>query len=91
MKVSKIQQIQSVQKYNHQQERAAEHNKNKVESRADQVQISEEAKLLQQAATDPQKLEQLQRLKREVDAGTYHVDAGKLAEKLLPHFMKEQK
>jgi negative regulator of flagellin synthesis FlgM len=55
----------------------------------DQVQISEEAmKLLESqgaAAVDPARIKQIEELKNAVSTGTYTVDAGKVADKLLPY------
>ncbi|MNL85053.1 Anti-sigma-28 factor, FlgM [compost metagenome] len=55
----------------------------------DQVEISSEAKELQEATGAVQTEEQVRRieeLKNSVSAGTYHVDARQLAEKLFPYF-----
>lgn len=52
--------------------------------KTDQVQISEEAKAML-ASRQPESAERKQRiqeLKNEVASGTYHVDAGKIADKL---------
>ncbi|KIL36692.1 flagellar synthesis anti-sigma-D factor [Cohnella kolymensis] len=56
--------------------------------RKDEVQFSAEAmELLGAARTeDPNRAERIDQLKKEVASGTYKVDAGKLAEKLLPFF-----
>jgi len=53
------------------------------EAARDEVRISEEAKGLLEA--DQERVERIQELKRSVQAGTYHVDARKVAEKLLPY------
>lgn len=119
MKISNIQPIQSVQKYQHNQERPAA--KGRSAKKEDQVQISDKAKELlknKQAPTDPAqtesvkssgsaqtaetqttqstkssvesaRAEKLQRIKQELANGTYEVDAGKLAEKLLPVLLRE--
>lgn len=56
----------------------------------DGVQFSEEAmKLLESqgtAATDPARAAKLNELKASVTTGTYKIDAGLVAEKLLPYF-----
>lgn len=57
--------------------------------RKDEVSISTEAMELlqaQESAQDPGRLKRIEELKAQVSAGTYHVDAGKLAEKLVPYF-----
>ncbi|MGG1614568.1 MULTISPECIES: flagellar biosynthesis anti-sigma factor FlgM [Paenibacillus] len=55
----------------------------------DQVSISLEAKgMLEEykKVQDPQRIERIAKLKEEVSSGTYHVEAGKIAEKLAPYF-----
>ncbi|MEK3883901.1 flagellar biosynthesis anti-sigma factor FlgM [Paenibacillus sp. PL2-23] len=56
----------------------------------DEVQISAAAKemLSTSKLSDAERSERISRLKSEVASGTYHVDAGKIAEKLLP-FIRE--
>ncbi|MGG4554832.1 flagellar biosynthesis anti-sigma factor FlgM [Paenibacillus humicus] len=57
--------------------------------RKDEVSISTEAMELLQAqenAKDPARLKRIEELKSQVSSGTYHIDAGKLAEKLVPYF-----
>ncbi|WP_424766650.1 flagellar biosynthesis anti-sigma factor FlgM [Paenibacillus sp. sgz302251] len=56
----------------------------------DEVQISAAAKemLTTSRAQDPERSKQIEQLKRSVASGTYHVEAGKIAEKLLP-YLKE--
>lgn len=53
----------------------------------DQIQISSEAKELLEAnvAQSTSQAEKVQQLKQSVATGTYHVEAGKIAEKLLPY------
>jgi negative regulator of flagellin synthesis FlgM len=53
----------------------------------DEVQISAEAKemLTTSKLNGTERAEQLEQLKKSVASGTYHVDAGKIAEKLLPY------
>lgn len=54
----------------------------------DEVQFSAEAMELlgAQRAEDPNRAQRIESLKKEVSSGTYEVDAGKLADKLLPFF-----
>ena len=55
----------------------------------DQVSISSEAKEMLEAdiqVHDPKRAERIQELKGAVSSGTYHVESGKLAEKLAPYF-----
>ncbi|RAV03110.1 flagellar biosynthesis anti-sigma factor FlgM [Paenibacillus sp. YN15] len=54
-----------------------------VKKRTDEVQISSEAKEL----LNVQNSKKLEELKQAVSTGTYHVEAGKIAEKLWP-FLK---
>lgn len=63
----------------------------KMERRKDEVSISSEAiEMLaaQERGTDPERAKRIQDLKQQVSSGTYHVDAGKIAEKLMPYFKK---
>jgi negative regulator of flagellin synthesis FlgM len=57
------------------------------EKKKDEVTISPEAKELQelQAADAELNLKKVEDLKQAVQTGTYHVDAGNIAEKLLPY------
>ncbi|MFU1796313.1 flagellar biosynthesis anti-sigma factor FlgM [Paenibacillus azoreducens] len=63
----------------------------KLERRKDEVSISSEAiEMLeaQERNIDPERVQRIQDLKQQVSTGTYHVEAGKIAEKLLPYFKK---
>jgi negative regulator of flagellin synthesis FlgM len=51
----------------------------------DEVQISSEAKRLLGAQNSEEHLKRIEDLKQSVSTGTYHVDAGKIADKLLPY------
>lgn len=57
-------------------------------SKKDEVQISQAAQELLESsrAEGSERAEQIKALKQAVQTGTYHVEAGKLAEKLLPFF-----
>ncbi|MBN2980637.1 flagellar biosynthesis anti-sigma factor FlgM [Cohnella algarum] len=58
-------------------------------SRRDEVQISEEAKELlgaQRSGGDADRAKKIEALKNEVSSGTYFLEAGKIAEKMLPFF-----
>ncbi|MNP65363.1 Anti-sigma-28 factor, FlgM [compost metagenome] len=55
----------------------------------DQVSISNEAQEMLEAHSqvkDPKHAERIQELKTAVSTGTYHIEANKLAEKLVPYF-----
>jgi len=56
-------------------------------SRKDEVQISSEAQEMLESsrAESSERAERVKELKHAVQTGTYHVEAGKLAEKLLPY------
>ncbi|MGN8770375.1 flagellar biosynthesis anti-sigma factor FlgM [Paenibacillus barengoltzii] len=57
--------------------------------RKDEVSISAEAKELlkaQEVGIDPARAERIEELKAQVSAGTYQVEARKLADKLVPYF-----
>lgn len=58
--------------------------------RVDEVHISEEAKRLLDAreAQQTERIRKLETLRQEVASGTYYVEAGKIAEKLLPFLLK---
>lgn len=62
----------------------------KKSTRKDEVSISDEAIQLLQAQntgkTDAERAIKIDSLKQQVSAGTYQVDAAKLAEKLAPYF-----
>lgn len=61
---------------------------NQKSSKKDEVQISQAAQELLESsrAEGSERAEQIKALKQAVQTGTYHVEAGKLAEKLLPFF-----
>lgn len=59
--------------------------------RKDEVTISAEAMEMLHAkeqTKDPERARKIEELKARVEAGTYHVDADKLIDKLLPYFKK---
>ncbi|QGG58103.1 flagellar biosynthesis anti-sigma factor FlgM [Paenibacillus sp. FSL W8-1187] len=82
MKINDTGRVQPVHTYQKQSEaRVSESARTR---KTDQVQISEEAKAML-ASRQPESAERKQRiqeLKNEVAAGTYRVDAGKIADKL---------
>lgn len=60
--------------------------------RKDEVTISAEAMEMLHAkeqTTDAERARRIEELKSRVEAGTYHVDAEKLVDKLLPYFKKQ--
>lgn len=60
---------------------------NKNAKKADNVQFSEAGRMLLEAATDPERAAKISRLKEAVSTGTYHIEAGEIAEKLLPYLL----
>ncbi|MFC0212911.1 flagellar biosynthesis anti-sigma factor FlgM [Paenibacillus chartarius] len=54
--------------------------------KVDEVQISSAAKELLGAKNSEEYRKRIEELKQQVSAGTYHVEAGKIADKLLPYF-----
>ncbi|MCQ6563555.1 flagellar biosynthesis anti-sigma factor FlgM [Paenibacillus mendelii] len=88
MKINEPQRIGAVNPYQKQNEqRVTEAGRKK---QRDNLQISSEAMEMLQSqniqSTDRQ--EQIDNLKRQVQTGTYHVEAGRIAEKLLPFLKK---
>jgi len=62
---------------------------NNKSRRKDELSISTEGMELlkaQENSQTPERMKRIEELKEQVSTGTYHVDAGKLAEKLLPYF-----
>lgn len=89
MKINDSQRVGAVNPYNKTNENRSANAADKKPKPKDQVEISPEAKELQEATGAVQTEEQARRieeLKNSVSAGTYHVDARKLAEKLFPYF-----
>ncbi|EFM09023.1 anti-sigma-28 factor, FlgM [Paenibacillus curdlanolyticus YK9] len=90
MKINETQRLGAVNPYaKHNEQRAAEASRKK---KTDNVQISAEAMEMlqsQQNVTSPERQKQIDALKEQVSTGTYHVESGKIAEKLLP-YLKQQ-
>jgi negative regulator of flagellin synthesis FlgM len=87
MKINDSQRIGNVNPYKKANEVTAANAAGKKDKPKDQVQISSEAKELLGAQGTGMSEEQIQRLnelRESVSSGTYHVDAKKVAEKLLP-------
>ncbi|GIP40982.1 hypothetical protein J31TS4_42620 [Paenibacillus sp. J31TS4] len=87
MKINETQRIGAIHSYNRSQQQAQAQAERKKQK--DEVHISAEAKELQQSsgagASQEARREQIEALKKAVSSGTYHVEAGKIAEKLLPY------
>lgn len=88
LKINETQRIGALNPYQKQNEaHAREASKAR---KKDEVQISAAAKemLTSSQANSPERNERINQLKQSVASGTYHVEAGKIAEKLLP-YLKE--
>ncbi len=86
MKINESNRINAVSnQYKLQQEIRTEQAKGK--RRKDEVQISKTAMEMHTTSqtTSPERAKRVEELKQAVASGTYHVEAGKLAEKMLPY------
>ena len=87
MKINGVNRIGGTNPYARQDAKPAEM-KGKRDKQKDEVQISAQAQELlnaQGTADAELRTQKLQELKHSVSTGTYHVDAGKIAEKLWPY------
>lgn len=86
MKINESGRIGAVNSYKRMTESAQAQSSNK-KGKKDEVLISSEAKELLgfQNADNVQRTQKIDDLKQAVSTGTYHVDAGKIAEKLWPY------
>lgn len=89
MKINDINRIQAIQKYqlSNQQERELK----QKEAKKDQLSISNEAKVLLEQSKDVNgsSTEKIEKLKEQVENGTYQIDSQKIAEKLMKTMLKE--
>ncbi|RCX19085.1 FlgM family anti-sigma-28 factor [Fontibacillus phaseoli] len=88
MKINDTGRIGAINNYQRQIESQHKDSDNKTR-RKDEVSISTEGMELlkaQESTQDPARAGRIEELKSQVSSGTYHVDAGKLADKLLPYF-----
>ncbi|QSF44741.1 flagellar biosynthesis anti-sigma factor FlgM [Paenibacillus tianjinensis] len=89
MKINETGRINPINPYQRNVE-AQRQDQTKKSTRKDEVSISDEAiKLLQaqkSGTIDAARADKIQSLKQQVSAGTYQVDAAKLAETLAPYF-----
>ncbi|MFD1953945.1 flagellar biosynthesis anti-sigma factor FlgM [Paenibacillus thailandensis] len=85
MKINETQRISALNQYQKQNETRTPEGVRKKQT--DKVQISSEAKelLMTSQMNDAARAEKIAELKKEVSTGTYRVDAGAIAEKLLPY------
>lgn len=86
MKINETRRIGAINSYQTKNEQRVEVNGRKRQS--DQVQISAEALEMHShnRVDQAERAKKIEELKHEVATGSYHVDNGKLAEKLLPFF-----
>jgi negative regulator of flagellin synthesis FlgM len=88
MKINDTKRVGSVNPYKQLNNQNPLNGLNKKEKQKDQVVISNEAKELLETsntARTEERQAQINELKKSVASGTYHVEAGKIAEKLLPY------
>ena len=87
MKVNEPNRIGSIIAYQKQQEARVQ--KSNQKKQRDEVSISAEAQemLTNSQQTDGSREEKIEGLKKAVSTGAYHVDAGKIAEKILPYLI----
>ena len=88
MKINDTKRVGSVNPYKQVNDQRALSGTNKKEKQKDQLVISNEAKELlesQSAVPSEERAMKISQLKQSVASGTYHVEAGKIAEKLLPY------
>lgn len=85
MKINQSQRINTVNPYQKQNDQQAGNVGRK--RKTDEVQISAEAQeMLSVSRVDnPERTQRVNDLKESVSSGTYHVESGKIAEKLLPY------
>jgi negative regulator of flagellin synthesis FlgM len=85
MKINDVNRAGMVNPYRNQMSSTHVNQLGKKEKSRDNVEFSNEARRLLEAAGDPERAAKIERLKESVQTGTYYVDAGKIAEKLLPY------
>jgi len=88
MKINETGRVGAINNYQRQIDSQRKDTDNKAR-RKDEVSISAEAKELlkaQEVGMDPERMQRIEELKTQVSSGTYHVDARKIAEKLVPYF-----
>ncbi|AJY74519.1 flagellar biosynthesis anti-sigma factor FlgM [Paenibacillus beijingensis] len=85
MKINETQRLNAVNTYRKQHETHTAETARKKQT--DKVEISAEAKEMLQSsqAQNADRAQRVADLKQQVSSGTYHVDAGKIAEKMWPY------
>ncbi|MGG6313270.1 flagellar biosynthesis anti-sigma factor FlgM [Paenibacillus macerans] len=88
MKINETGRVGAINNYQRQVESQRKDTDSKAR-RKDEVSISAEAKELlkaQETGLDSERIQRIEDLKSQVSSGTYQVDSGKIAEKLVPYF-----
>ncbi|MNW26085.1 anti-sigma28 factor FlgM [compost metagenome] len=85
MKINETNRINAINPYQRNQETGRQEEQKKSR-RKDEVSFSPEAMEMLQRSNDTDRAERIKELKAQVSSGTYHVDASKIANKLLPYF-----
>lgn len=93
MKINETQRLGAVNPYRNKSDLRAAQTGSK--QKRDNLQISSEAMEMLQSqnvenAKSPERQRQIDELKQQVSTGTYHVESGKLAEKLLPYLYRNK-
>ncbi|MGG1877335.1 MULTISPECIES: flagellar biosynthesis anti-sigma factor FlgM [Paenibacillus] len=93
MKINESGRLNGINSYQRNIESREAQHIDKKQRRKDEVSISMKAMELnaQSKVQDPERAEKVQRLKEEVESGTYQVPAERLADKLLPYFQSYNK
>ncbi|MEK3733190.1 MULTISPECIES: flagellar biosynthesis anti-sigma factor FlgM [Paenibacillus] len=93
MKINESGRLNGINSYQRNIESREAQHIDKKQRRKDEVSISMKAMELnaQSKVQDPERAEKVQRLKEEVESGTYQVPAERLADKLLPYFQPYNK
>lgn len=88
MKINDVNRAGAVNPYRKQMSTPQADQLNQKGKARDGVEVSEEARMMLEASTDPARAAKIAELKSSVSAGTYRVDAEVLAEKLLPFIFR---
>lgn len=89
MNINQVNRVGAVNPYRKQMETGKTGSAGKQAVKRDGVEFSDEARKLMASGADPARTERIAELKEAVATGTYSVEAGKVAEKLLPHLLNE--
>lgn len=85
MKINETNRIGAINPYQRNMESGRLEEQKKTR-RKDEVSISPEAMEMLNRSSDADRVKKIQDLKQQVTTGTYHIDADKIAEKLMPYF-----